>query len=70
MDAKTAWIYESDLMREETGVPGENPRNQVEINWNLGPLKVFVVKVGAMIDEYASLTPMIDEYASLTPPHE
>ena len=26
--------WESILRREETGVPGENPRSQVEINWN------------------------------------
>ena len=26
--------WESILRREETGVPGENPRSQVEIDWN------------------------------------
>ena len=43
------YCYESVLMREQTGVPGENPGSLVV---NLSALTTFVVEVGAL---YTSL---------------
>ena len=51
------YCHESVLMREETGVPGEDPRSQVE-GLKLSIHTTFVVEVGGVIDDhYACLTP-------------
>ena len=41
---------ESILRREETGVRGENPQSQVEIDWNSTHITTFVVEVEGVID--------------------
>ena len=49
-------FYESILRREETGVPGGNPRSQVE-KIRLNPHTTFVVEVERVIEVHdASLT--------------
>ena len=50
--SSTMYWHESVLMREETGVPGENSRIQVEIYWN------SEVR-GVIDDHYLSLTPEV-----------
>ena len=41
------------------GVPGKDPRSQVEINCKLSPHTTFVVEVGGVIDDhYASRLPI------------
>ena len=41
----------------KTGVHGENPRSQVEIDWNSAHIQHFVIEVEGVIDvHYASLT--------------
>ena len=54
---------ESILRREETGVPGEDPRSQVEIDWNSIHIQ-HVVEVEGVIDvHYASLaSPRVQQY--------
>ena len=44
------------MRREETGVPGGNPRSQVEIVGTQSTYNIFVVEVESVIDvHYASL---------------
>ena len=54
MDAKTARVGFEERGKRSTQ---QKPSKSGWDNWNLGPQKAFVVEVGAMIDEYASLTP-------------
>ena len=58
--SSTTYWHESVLMRGESGVPGENPRSQVEIYWNSAHLQKLVEEVrGVNDDHYVSLTPRI-----------
>ena len=51
------FYWESILRRKETGVPGENPRSQVEIDWNSILIQHFVVEVKGVIDVYYAWLP-------------